>query len=53
MVKAPDGDFDAIAQLSKTLNNAETLNITIKFLSRHPQGKQAFIFPGYIVVIDQ
>lgn len=42
MVKAPDGDFDALARLSKTLNDAETLDIIIEFLSRHPQGKQAF-----------
>ena len=43
MVKAPDGDFDAIAKLSKTLNNTETLDIIIEFLSRYPQGKQAFL----------
>ncbi len=43
MVKAPDGDFDAVAILSKTLNDAETLNIIIEFLSHHPQGKQAFL----------
>ena len=43
MVKAPDGDFEAIAHLSQTLNNAETLDTIIEFLSRTPQGKQAFL----------
>jgi ubiquinone biosynthesis protein Coq4 len=27
MVKAPDGDFDAIAQLSSTLNDTNSLNL--------------------------
>jgi ubiquinone biosynthesis protein COQ4 len=43
MVKAPDGDFDAIAELSKTLNDTDSLKIMVEFVSRHPQGKQAFI----------
>lgn len=43
MVNAPDGDFEAIAQLSKTLNNAETLDTIVEFLARTPQGKQAFL----------
>lgn len=43
MVKAPDGDFEAISQLSKTVNEPESLKLTIEFVSRHQQGKQAFI----------
>ena len=43
MVKAPDGDLETVAHLSKTLNNAETLDRIIEFLSRTPQGKQAFL----------
>ena len=43
MVKAPDGDFDAIARLSSTLNEAKSLKLVVEFLSRHPQGKQAFL----------
>jgi ubiquinone biosynthesis protein COQ4 len=43
MVKAPDGDFDAIARLTKVLNDAESLKLTIDFLCDHPQGKQAFL----------
>ncbi|MCU0534614.1 MAG: Coq4 family protein [Hydrococcus sp. Prado102] len=43
IVKAPDGDFDAIARLSSTLNDASSLKIIVEFLSRHPQGKQAFL----------
>ena len=43
MVNAPDGNFEAIANLSKTLNNTETLDIIIEFLSRNSQGKQAFL----------
>ena len=43
MVKAPDGDFEAIAQLSSTLNDAKSLKLMIEFVSRHQQGKQAFL----------
>ena len=43
MVKSPDGDFEAVAKLSKTVNNPETLDIIIEFLSLYPQGKQAFL----------
>lgn len=43
MVKAPDGDFGAIAQLSKTLNDNVSLKIMVDSLARHPQGKQAFL----------
>ncbi|MGL5876151.1 MAG: Coq4 family protein [Xenococcaceae cyanobacterium] len=43
MVKAPDGDFDAIAQLSNALNDDESLKTMVEFLSLHPQGKQAFL----------
>lgn len=42
MVKAPDGDFEAIARLVNALNDAQSLKIMVEFLSRHPQGKQAF-----------
>ena len=35
MVKAPDGDFEAIARLSKTLNEPESLKLSIEFVSRH------------------
>ncbi|MCC0178021.1 hypothetical protein I4641_13635 [Waterburya agarophytonicola K14] len=43
MVNAPDGNFEAVAYLSKTLNNPETLDIIIEFLSRNSQGRQAFL----------
>ncbi|MGL6337901.1 MAG: hypothetical protein ACRC80_02035 [Waterburya sp.] len=43
MVKAPDGDFDAIAQLSSTLNDPDSLKIMVEFLSQHSQGKQALL----------
>ncbi len=43
MVKAPDGDFDAIERLSSTFNDAESLKLMIEFVSRHQQGKQAFL----------
>lgn len=43
MVKAPDGDFDAIDRLSSTLNDPDSLKIMVEFLSRYPQGKQAFL----------
>jgi ubiquinone biosynthesis protein COQ4 len=43
IVKAPDGDFDAIARLTKALSDTKSLNIIVEFLSRHPQGKQAFL----------
>lgn len=43
IVEAPDGDFEAIDQLARTLNDAESLKLMIEFLSRHQQGKQAFI----------
>ncbi len=43
MVKAPDGNFDAINRLSKTLNDAESLKLIIEYVSRHQQGKQAFL----------
>ena len=42
MAKAADGDFDAIARLSSALNDAQSLQIMVEFLSRYPQGKQAF-----------
>jgi ubiquinone biosynthesis protein COQ4 len=43
MVKASDGDFDAIAQLSNALNDDESLKTMVEFLSLDPQGKQAFL----------
>ena len=43
MVNAPDGNFEAVAHLSKTLNNPETLDTIIEFLSRNSQGRQAFL----------
>ena len=43
MVKAPDGDFDAIARLSQALSDVDSLKIMVEFLSRHQQGKQAFL----------
>jgi ubiquinone biosynthesis protein Coq4 len=43
MAKARDGDFEAIARLSSTLNDTESLKIMVEFLSRHEQGKQAFL----------
>jgi ubiquinone biosynthesis protein Coq4 len=42
MVKAPDGDFDAIYRLSAALNDDESFKIMVEALSRHPQGKRAF-----------
>jgi ubiquinone biosynthesis protein COQ4 len=42
MVKAPDGDFDAIYRLSAALNDDESFKIMVESLSRHPQGKRAF-----------
>lgn len=43
MVEAKEGDFEAVAHLSKTLNDVETLDKIIEFLTRTPQGKQAFL----------
>jgi ubiquinone biosynthesis protein COQ4 len=43
MVKAPDGDFEAIAQLANVLNDSDSLKIMVESLSRHPQGKEAFL----------
>jgi ubiquinone biosynthesis protein COQ4 len=43
MAKARDGDFDAIARLSSTLNDAESLKIMVEFLSRHERGRIAFL----------
>lgn len=43
IVKAPDGDFNAIARLSNALSDADSLKTMVEFLSRHPQGKQAFL----------
>jgi ubiquinone biosynthesis protein COQ4 len=43
IVKAPDGNFDAIARLTKTLSDTKSLNLMVEFLSRHPQGRQAFL----------
>jgi ubiquinone biosynthesis protein Coq4 len=43
MVKAPDGDFDAINRLSNTLNDAESLKLIVEFVSRHQQGRIAFL----------
>jgi ubiquinone biosynthesis protein COQ4 len=42
MVKARDGDFDAIYKLSAALNDDESFKIMIEALSRHPQGERAF-----------
>ena len=43
MVKAPDGDFEAIARLPQALSDVDSLKIMVEFLSRHQQGKQAFL----------
>ncbi|HEY9692193.1 MAG TPA: Coq4 family protein [Oculatellaceae cyanobacterium] len=42
MVKAEDGDFDAIAKLSQAVSDVSSLNKIIDFLCSHPQGKRAF-----------
>jgi hypothetical protein len=34
MVNAPDGDFEAIAHLSNTLNNPDSLQMMVEILSR-------------------
>lgn len=43
MVKAPDGDFEAIDRLSHALSDADSFQKIVEFLSSHPQGKQAFL----------
>jgi len=46
VVQAPYGDFAAIGKLSDAINNPDTLQKIVTFLSQTPQGKQAFIdFP--------
>ena len=52
MVNAPDGDFEAIAHLSNTLNDPDSLQMMVEILSRHPQGKQAFIERPLLGTID-
>lgn len=42
MVKSPDGDFEAINQLSQAVSDPFSLDLIIEFLGRHPQGKRAF-----------
>ena len=34
MVNAPDGDFEAIAHLSNTLNDPDSLQMMVEILSR-------------------
>lgn len=43
MVKAADGDFEAIDRLANSLNDSESLTKTIDVLSQNPQAKQAFL----------
>jgi ubiquinone biosynthesis protein COQ4 len=41
-VKAADGDFDHIGKLANAISDDDSLQKMIDFLSRTPQGKQAF-----------
>lgn len=41
-VKAADGDFDHIGKLANAVSDDDSLQKMIDFLSRTPQGKQAF-----------
>jgi ubiquinone biosynthesis protein COQ4 len=43
LVKSPYGDFAAIGKLSRILNDPDTLQKNVTFLSLMPQGKQAFV----------
>jgi ubiquinone biosynthesis protein Coq4 len=52
MAKARDGDFDAIARLSSTLNDADSLKIMVEFQSRHEQGRRAFLERPRLVDVD-
>ncbi|MDJ0725605.1 MAG: Coq4 family protein [Prochloraceae cyanobacterium] len=42
MVKASDGDFNVLKNLSNSTYDPESVQKTIEFLSRNPQGKRAF-----------
>lgn len=42
MVKAPDGDMSSVGRLAKASDDAYTLKLVVEFLSRYPQGRQAF-----------
>lgn len=41
-VKSGDGDFDCIEKLANALSDPDSLQKIIEFISRTPQGKQAF-----------
>lgn len=43
VVKAPYGDFSAIGKLSDALNDPDTLQKIVTFISQTPQGEQAFV----------
>jgi ubiquinone biosynthesis protein COQ4 len=42
MVRSPDGDFGVIDRLSQTSSDLGSLQMIIKALTNHPQGKAAF-----------
>lgn len=42
IVKAPYGDFASIGRLSSSTSDTYSFQLMTEFLSRHPQGKQAF-----------
>lgn len=42
MVKAPDGDIESVRHLSNSLSDTYSFRLMVEFLSRHPQGRQAF-----------
>ena len=42
VVKAPYGDFGSLGKLSNALGDAYSLQLVVEFLSRTPEGRQAF-----------
>ena len=42
MVKAKDGDFEVLGQLSQAVSDAKSFDLMIEFISGHHQGKLAF-----------
>ncbi len=52
VVKAPYGDFAAIGKMSDAINDPDTLQKTVTFISQTPQGKQAFVDRPLLGKID-
>ncbi len=52
LVKSPYGNFAAIGKISQALNDTDTLQKIVAFLSLTPQGKQAFVNRPLLGKID-